>query len=58
MNVFDKLHLANLAHKRAGNALRAGDQELFRREFETVVAWMYHRCITTNPGGYNYNYPA
>ena len=57
MHVLDKLHLANLAHERAGNALRAGGQELFRREFETVVAWMYHRCITTNTG-YNYNFPS
>ena len=56
MNVLDKLHLANLAHERAGNALRAGDRELFRREFEAVVLWMYHRCITT--GSYHYNYPA
>mgnify|MGYP007024951479 CR=1 FL=1 len=57
MNVLDKLHMANLAHERAGNALRAGDRELFLREFEAVVLWMYHRCITTNPS-YHYNYPA
>ena len=57
MHVLDKLHLANLATERAGQALRAGDFELFRREFDTVVAWMYHRCITTNTG-YNYNFPA
>ena len=60
MTIFDKIHLAELARIRAGQAvadLSNPDWErLHRAEFDSAVCWFQHRCVTTE--SYNFTFPA
>ena len=60
MTVFDKIHLAELARIRAGQAVAdLSNPEWERRhrgEFDSAVCWMQHRCCTDGP--YNFNFPS